>query len=77
MQGKELTASVNPGSEMTLHLLNPTELTIQVLDVFDITVGQLGLIIGDKVVCWVHDSPGIGRVGQAKGMAKFMDGYRK
>lgn len=43
-------------SELTLNLLNPAELTIQMLDIFDITEGELKLIIGGKVICWVHDS---------------------
>ncbi len=75
--GKESTTFLNASSAMTPDLLNLAELTIQVLDIFDITEGELKLIIGGKTVCWVHDSSGVRRVGQAKCMSKFMDCYSK
>lgn len=72
-----LLKGISSLSDITLHLLNPHKLTIQVLDIFDIAEGELQLIVWDKVVCWVHDGSGVGWVGQAKRVAKFMDCYSK
>lgn len=72
---------VSPGrnhtTQLTLYSLKLVEFTIQVLDIFDIAEGKLNIIIGGKVIYWVHDSPRVRRVVQAKSMAKFMDCHSK
>lgn len=63
--------------EIMLHLLIAAPLTIQVLDVFDIAEGELQLIIGSKVVHWIHDGSRVRWVGKADCMAEFMGGHSK